>query len=121
MLVLSAALCILAQAIGLLAFGWMMFEFMTLPAELLEQIVADREFAKSFVAETLESYRLWAFYGIVAAIGAWALIARGWYRASWFLASSRVLAFLWLPLVPVGTLLGLLILRARSRTIVASN
>ena len=93
----------------------MCFEFFTLPAELMQQFTADAEAVRQYLVETFASWQPWPIVGIVGAVLGASLILNGRCRDAWFLATSRVLAWLWLPLVPVGTLVGALVLIARSR------
>ncbi len=68
-----------------------------------------------YALDTVVSY--WAFIvvGTLGALATWLLIVKGQYLASWFLTTARILGWLWIPLVPLGTVLGILILRSRSR------
>ena len=114
---LIAAICVAAQLVGLVAIYWMFFEFFTLPDELLQQFTADTETTRQFIVETIESWQPWPFVGFVSAVVGWLLILNGRCRDAWFLAVSRVLAWLWLPLIPVGTVIGALILISRAKAI----
>ena len=114
---LVAAVSILAQLAGLVAIYWMVFEFFTLPDELLQQFTADTESTRSYLTETFASWQPWPFVGLVGAVVAWLLILNGRCRDAWFLGVSRVLAFAWLPLIPVGTVVGALLLFARAKAL----
>ena len=114
---LIAAICVAVQLIGLVAFYWMLFEFFTLPDELLEQFTADTESTERYIAETFASWQPWPFLGFVGAIVGWLLILNGRCRDAWFLAASRVLAWVWLPVFPVGTVIGALVLNARGKAV----
>ncbi len=112
-----AAASMVAQIIGIAAFGWLVFEFLTLPDELLEQVISDPDFTKRFIAETVISYRPWLLAGYAAGFVGWLLIRNAWCRDAWFLAASRVLAWIWLPLIPIGTAIGALLLSARKKAL----
>ncbi len=114
---LIAGICVAAQLIGLVAIYWMFFEFFTLPEELADQFMADNESAQRYIAETMDSWQPWPFVGIVSAVVGWLLILNGRCRDAWFLATSRVLAWIWLPFIPVGTVIGALVLSARPKAI----
>lgn len=114
---LIAGICVAAQLVGLVATYWMFFEFFTLPDELLQQFTADTETAERYLAETFASWQPWPFLGFVGAFVGWLLILNGRCRDAWFLAVSRVLAWIWLPLIPVGTVIGALVLRARAQAL----
>ena len=112
-----AGASVAAQLVGLLGIGFMVFDLATLPESLMAQAADNTALANQYVYETVASYGAWVGAGMVAAIVAWLLILRGKYTAAWFLRVSRVLAWSWLPLIPVGTTVGVLVLRARSAAI----
>lgn len=95
----------------------MLFEFYTSVEILIEIAAGDRAVLKRLILETIASYSFYIGAGIIAAILALLLILKGQYRATWYLRTSRVLAWIWLPFVPVGTLLGALVLSACSADI----
>ena len=112
-----AGASLITQIVGLLSIGFMVFDLATLPESLMAQAADDTALVNQYVFETVASYGAWIGAGLAAALVAWLLILRGKYTASWFLRVSRVLAWSWLPLVPVGTLVGVLVLRARAAAI----
>ena len=112
-----AGASVIVQIVGLLSLGFMVFDLATLPETLMVQAADDAAFVDQYVFETVASYGAWVGAGLAAAIVAWLLILKGKYKDVWFLRSSRVLACSWLPLVPVGTLVGALVLRARAAAI----
>ena len=112
-----AGASVITQIVGLLRIGFMVFDLATLPESLMAQAADDTALVDQYVFETVASYGAWIGAGLAAALVAWLLILRGKYTASWFLRVSRVLAWSWLPLVPVGTLVGVLVLRARAAAI----
>ena len=114
---LVAAIAIAAQLVGFVAIYWMLFEFFTLPAELLQQFTADTESTRRYLVETFASWQPWPFVGLVGAVVAWLLILNGRCRDGWFLTASLVLACIWLPLIPIGTVVGAMVLFARAKAI----
>lgn len=114
---LLAVASVVAQVIGLLSFGFMMYDIFTLPPALTEQIGGDTVRDQQYVLETVLSYLAWVTAGIVGAIVAWLLILKNRYRAPWYLRTSRVIAWSWMLLFPIGTGLGVLVLRARAAAI----
>ncbi len=114
---LIAAICLAAQLVGLVAIYWMVFEFVTLPDELFRQFTADTQAIQRYVVETGASWQPLPFVGVVGAVAGWLVILNGRCRDAWFLATSRVIAWLWLPVIPVGTVIGVLVLFARRRAI----
>ncbi len=112
-----AAISIVAQLAGLVAIYWMLFEFFMLPEELLRQFTADAETTQRYLVETFASWQPLPFVGLVGAVLAGLLIWNGRCRDAWFLVASLVLACMWLPLIPIGTLIGALLLVARARAV----
>ena len=112
-----AAVSIIAQLAGFLAIGWMFYDLFTFPEALIESTSGDTELLQRYIAETVMSYRPGLGVGALGAIAAWLLILKGRYHAAWFLKTARVLAWVWMPLVPMGTVLGVLVLSARSAAI----
>ena len=67
------------------------------------------------VLETTVSYWGAFLLGAAGATVAALLIFSSRLDARWFVVSCRVVGWLWIPLVPIGTVLGILLLRARRR------
>lgn len=109
-----ATASLLAQVVGLFSLGYLCFDLMTLPDALIEPAAGDEALVRQYIAETVVSYGAWLGAGLLGGVTAWLLILKDGYRAGWFLTTSRVLAWLWMPLIPPGTLLGVLILSARA-------
>ena len=112
-----AGASLITQIVGLLSIGFMVFDLATLPESLMAQAADDTTLVNRYVFETVASYGAWVGAGLAAAFVAWVLIVKGKYKDVWFLTISRVLAWLWLPLVPVGTIAGVLVLSARAAAI----
>ena len=112
-----AAVSIIAQLVGFVAIFWILFEFFTLPDELRQQFFASTETTRRYVVETVDSWQPWPAVGLVGVIVGWLLIMKAWCRDPWFLATSRVLAWIWLVIFPIGTVMGALVLSARARAI----
>lgn len=112
-----AGASVAVQAVGLLGIGFMVFDLATLPDSLVEQGALEEALVSPYIYETVASYAGWLGTGLAAAIVAWLLILKGVYRGAWFLGVSRVLAWCWMPLIPVGTGVGVLVLSARAAAI----
>jgi len=112
-----AGATLVAQIIGLLSLVFLVFDLATLPRSLVEQGASDNALINQYIYETVASYGAWLGAGMAAAIVTWLLILKRKYTASWFLRVSRVLAWSWLPLIPVGTIVGALVLSARAAAI----
>jgi len=108
---------VITQVAGLLSIGFMVFDLATLPESLMAQAADDSALVNQYLYETVVSYAAWVGAGVVAAIVAWLLILKGEYRVTWFLRTSRVLAWSWMPFIPVGTIVGVLVLSARAAAI----
>ena len=108
------AISLITQATGFLAIGWMFYDLFTLPDALFEQAGDDTQVIVDAIVDTIASYRPITGAGIVAAFVTWLLILKGRYASSWFLVPARVFAWMWMPLIPVGTIVGVLVLSARS-------
>ena len=97
--------------------GFMLFDLFSLP----DALFPDRDFTAEEIApylvETIDSYIPVLGVGIVGAIVAWLLILKGRYWATWFLNASRVFGWLWMPFIPVGTVLGALLLSSRAHAV----
>ena len=117
MIAAVAIAVVLAQLVGLTAFGWFIFEMITLPQELLDEAAGNLGFANQLVEETIASYRAWWLTGVVGAMVGWLLIFKSWCRDAWFLATTRVLAWIWLLFFPVGTVIGALVLYSRAKAL----
>lgn len=105
-------LSLVAQAVFFLGFVFMMRDVFTLPPELVTPD-SDPELVRNYIAETIQSYRQALGIGILGAIATWLIISRAELDDTAFLTTARVLAWLWLPFIPIGTLIGIVILGAR--------
>ena len=112
-----AGASVATQLVGLISVGFLVFDLATLPESLLAQAADGTALVDPYIYETVASYGAWFGAGMVAAMVAWLLILKGKYTAPWFLRVSRVLAWSWLPLIPVGTIVGVLVLSARAAAI----
>jgi len=99
----------------------MIYDLLTLPQSLIEHADGDSARVQQFIIETVLSYRLWIGVGFVGAIVTWLLILKNGYRAQWYLKTSRVIAWIWMPQIPIGTALGVLVLSARAAALVDTS
>ncbi len=112
-----AAISVGAQVVGLACIAFMLFEFYASIDKLIEIAAGDKAVLKRLVLETVASYGPYIGIGIIGAISTWLLILKGRYRTAWYLKTTRVLAWMWMAFIPVGTALGVLVLSARSAAI----
>jgi len=112
-----AAVVLIAQALAFVGLGYMFADIVVLPDVLFPGRRATLAELAPYVVDTVVSY--WAVFviGALGALAALLLILKGKYQATWFLTTARVLGWVWVPLFPLGTVLGILILRARSSAI----
>ncbi len=113
MVVALAIASLLAQVVGLVGVGFMVHDLIGLPEILFphgDWAAAD---LLPHIVDTVLSY--WPLF-TVAALGAvtaaWAM-TRMRPRASWFLGICRLLGWLWIPLLPIGPVLGAVLLQGR--------
>ena len=112
-----AGASIAAQIIWFVGFWFLFFDLLSLPNAVFPGQDVSAEDLIPYMVETIDSYRPFLGVGIIGAITAWLLILKGRYWAPWFLSASRVVGWLWMPLIPVGTVLGVLLLSSRSAAI----
>ena len=112
-----AGASVAAQVVWFVGFCFLAWDLLSLPDAIFPGQDVSAEDLVPYVAETIHSYRFIVGVGIIGALAAWLLILKGRYRAPWFLSVSRVIGWLWMPLVPVGTALGVLLLSARTAAI----
>lgn len=110
-----AAVAIAAQFVAFVGFAYMLFDIVVLPDVLFPGQSATAAELTPYVLDTIVSY--WAFIavGALGALVTWLLILQGQYLARWFLTAAHILGWLWMPLLPIGTILGTAILTSRSR------
>ena len=66
-----------------------------------------------FIRETIVSYQPLVGIGVIGAIVTYIVYYKYEYDAPWFLTATRVLGWLWMPFIPIGTLIGIVLLGAR--------
>ena len=74
---LFAVVSLVAQVVGLLACGFMVYDIVTLPESLVEQAAGDAALSRQIILDTAISYAPWIIPGIVGAIAMRVLILRG--------------------------------------------
>ena len=102
----------------LLQMGYL-YELMALvtvvPWEIRSHLVgsdlADPRLIAGIISGQLVMVLIWAVPGIIGATLSALLIRKVRYRARWYLAATRFFAYTWLAFVPLGTILGYVLLR----------
>ncbi len=105
-----AVACVVAQVlffIGILFLFWDLYGLRFVITPAMEK---DLMLLAPYVKATVISY--WPVYGVglVAAIVHVVLVSRFEYRATWFLRVTRLVSWFWMPLIPIGTLVGVFLL-----------
>jgi magnesium-transporting ATPase (P-type) len=65
------------------------------------------------ISQALMVVIIGAVIGLVGAALAWYVLRRKESRPNWFVSASRTFAFAWMVFVPIGTIVGFLMLRWR--------
>jgi len=76
MRLLLATASLVAQVVGLLALGFMMYDVFTLPDTLVAQAAGDTATFRQYILEAVVSYGPWIALGIAGAITMWLLMRR---------------------------------------------
>ena len=77
------------------------------------EIEKDSSLLLPYIRETAASYRPALGIGIIGSIVSLFVYLKTDFRAPWYLKGTQIIGWLWLPLVPVGTLIGIVLLGAR--------
>ncbi len=117
---MAIALAIAALAAQLIAFvtlWYLMSDLVTLPSVLFPAGEYTIGQLLPHVVETMISY--WAAFVVGAAGAATAalLMLRFHFQPTWFLFACRIFGWIWMPLIPVGTAIGLGLLVACRRAV----
>lgn len=112
-----AALSLIAQAVFFIGYVFLLADLYGLTYIITPAMEEDPSLLAPYIRETIVSYQSVIGIGIVGAIVAVVIYQRKIYSADWFLAGTRVAGWLWLPFVPVGTIIGIVLLGARREAI----
>ena len=121
MALVLAVISLCTQVLSFVGIGFLLADLMVLPGVFFPD--GDWSFAglSPYAIETIVGY--WPVF-LLAAVGAMLsalLMVTAGYRGAWFLGICRVLGWLWLPLLPIGPVLGAILLRARIFALRGSN
>ncbi len=113
MVVAFGIAALLAQVISFGVFGFLISDLIGLPAVFFPDggWTAGQLFPHIF--ETVVSYWTVFLLGAIGATAAALLMISGRLRGGWFLSLCRIVGWLWMPLLPIGPVLGVFLLRAR--------
>ena len=116
-----AAMALAGQVMFFVGLVFMFLDLFAIPDALFPGREFTAEEIAPFISETIASYGPLLGLGVAGAVVTWLLLIRGYYRAAWFLKASRVFAWLWVPLIPVGPVIGVLLLAAGRGPITADQ
>ena len=114
---LIAAASLIAQAVFFAGFGWMLVDMISLLNIVTPEMEEDSSLLVPYIRETLDSYHPFLGIGVIGAIASYVIYFKSDFRASWYLKGTRILGWLWLPFIPIGTLIGIVLLGARRSAI----
>lgn len=114
---LLAAASLIAQVVFFVGFAWMVVDIFSLVNVMTPEMKEDTSLLVPYIRETLYSYLSVLGVGIIGVTASCIIYLKSNFRASWYLKGTRILGWLWLLLLPVGTLLGLVLLGARKSAI----
>lgn len=87
-----------------------MFSLVNVVTPEMEQ---DSSLLVPYIRETFESYWPALGVGVIGAVVSCIVCLKSDFRASWYLRGTHILGWLWLPFIPIGTLIGIVLLGAR--------
>ena len=108
-----AALSIATQSVFFVGFGFFIFDLFSLTYIITPEMEQDPSLLHPYIRETVNSYRFAFGIGILGSIATYLIYLKSNFREQWFLRCTRVLAWLWLPFIPIGTIIGIVLLGAR--------
>jgi hypothetical protein len=114
---LIAAASLVAQVVYFVGFGWMLVDMFSLVNVVTPEMEEDSRLLVPYIRETFDSYRPALGIGIIGAVVSYMIYLKSDFRASWYLNGTRILGWLWLPFIPIGTLIGAVLLGARKSAI----
>ncbi len=114
---LFASICLAAQGLFFVGFGFLLADLASLVNIITPEMEQDSTLLTPYIAETFKSYLPLLGVGIIGAVTDFILLSKVKYWASWFLKESRVIGWLWLLFVPIGTIIGVVLLGARREAI----
>lgn len=112
---LLAASGLAAQIVFFVGIGFLLSDLYGLRNVVTSAMEDDPMLLAPFVEETVVSYNAVYVAGLLGALLIFVLITRARYHDSWFLWGTRISSWLWMPLIPIGTLIGVVLLRSARR------
>lgn len=95
----------------------MLLDLFSLMNVMTPEMEEDSSLLVPYIRETLDSYRPALGIGVIGAVVSYIVYLKSDFRAAWYLRGTRILGWLWLPFIPIGTLIGIVLLGARRSAI----
>jgi hypothetical protein len=111
-----AAASLIAQGVFFFGSVFLLADLFSLVNIITPKMEEDPSLLVPYIRETLVSYEPLIGIGVVGAIVTYAIYFNKACRARWFVKGTRVLGWLWLPFIPIGTVIGIVLLGASGDT-----
>ena len=108
-----AYVCLAAQLLFFASLVAMLVEVFSLTVIAPDQPEPKVTDVQNQLAAIFDKYRKFFGIGVLGAIAHLIVLKKRAVREQWFLTFSRVFGWTWIPLIPIGTILGILMLGAR--------
>ena len=95
----------------------MLVDMFSLVYVMTPEMEEDTSLLIPYIRETVDSYRPALGVGVIGAVVSYIIYLKSDFRAPWYLKGTRTLGWLWLPFIPIGTLIGIVLLGARKSAI----
>ncbi|MGI9225459.1 MAG: hypothetical protein ACR2QX_13330 [Woeseiaceae bacterium] len=112
-----AAASLIAQATFFVGFVFLLVDLFNLTNIITPDMEEDSSLLVPYILETIASYQPLLGIGVIGAIVSYVIYFKKILRAPWYLTGTRVVGWLWLPVVPIGTVIGIVLLGARKAAI----
>ena len=112
---------LVAQVLFFVGLVFLLVDLNNLKYVMTPEMQEDSSLLVPYLRETLVSYYPVYGIGFIGAVVCYVVLYKKLIDRTWFVKSTRLLAWLWLPFVPVGTLVGIVLLGASKEAIEAST
>lgn len=105
-----AAASLVAQAAFFVGFGFLVADLLSLRNVVTPEMGEGSRVLVRYVQETVASYQAVLWTGFIGALAWYLIYLRQIFRARWYLTGTRVLGWMWLLLLPIGTGVGIVLI-----------